>query len=91
MVANSSVYIAAENYLFILGLGGTPQPAVAPETRVGSAPRVPPVTISMAPSPPRGKVIIKLRLRTGNFVTVDNDKAQEADRSVAPTLAEPRC
>jgi hypothetical protein len=83
VVANANVYIAAENYLYILGLGGTPHPAVAPDTK----------------PPPRtsgheiyGTVVaatgnqIQLRLRTGKFIAVDNERAQESDRSVEVIL-----
>jgi hypothetical protein len=79
VVANGNVYIAVENYLYILGLGGTPRPAVAPDTN--PPPRAAGHEIYGTVAEASGN-LIKLRLRTGNVVTVDNGGAQEADRSV---------
>jgi len=79
VVANGNVYIAAENYLYILGLGGAPHPTVAPDTT--PPPRASGHEIYGTVASATGN-LINLRLRTGKFVTVDNDRAQEADRSV---------
>ncbi len=79
VVANGNVYIAVENYLYILGLGGTPQPTVAPDT--SPPPRTSGHEIYGVVSAATGNVI-ELRLRTGKVVTVDNNRAHEADRSV---------
>jgi hypothetical protein len=79
VVANGNVYIAVENYLYILGLGGTPHPAGVPDTN--PPPRTSGHEIYGTVAAVSGN-LIKLRLRTGSFVTVDNDGAQQADRSV---------
>ena len=79
VVANANVYIAAENYLYILGLGGTPHPAVAPDTK--PPPRTSGHEIYGTVAAATGNQI-QLRLRTGKFIAVDNERAQESDRSV---------
>jgi hypothetical protein len=79
VVANGNVYIAVENYLYILGPGGTPHPAVAPDTT--PPPRTSGHEIYGTVEAVTGN-LITLRLRTGKLLTVDNDRAQEADRSV---------
>jgi hypothetical protein len=79
VVANGYVYIAVQNYLYILGLHGTAQPAVVPEA-------VEP--IRTAGHEVYGTVVatsghlIKLRLRTGKVLPVDNEHAEELNRSV---------
>ena len=79
VVANGNVYIAVENYLYILGPGGTPHPLVVPDTT--PPPRTSGHEIYGTVVAATGD-LIKLRLRTGKLLTVDNDRAQEADRSV---------
>jgi hypothetical protein len=79
VVANGKVYIAAQNYLYILGPGGTPQPSVAPNTV--APPRVAGHEIYGRVESATGN-LITLRLRTGKVLIVDNEKAEQADRSV---------
>jgi hypothetical protein len=79
VVANGNVYVAVANYLYILGPGGKRAPQVAPDTE--PLPRVAGHEIYGTVTAKTGN-LISLRLRTGDVVTVDNEPAERADRSV---------
>jgi hypothetical protein len=79
VVANGNVYIAALNTLYILGPGGTPTPLVAPDTDLPA--RVSGHEIYGTVVAIKGN-LITLRLRSGKILTVDNEWAEKADRSV---------
>jgi PQQ enzyme repeat len=85
VVANGNVYIAVANTLYILGPGGRPAPLLEPDADP---------LVRTAGHEIYGRVEevtgnrISVRLRTGNLVTVDNEPAVKADRSVEVHVGE---